>query len=327
MSSHHLHSSHRIQPQQDRDTALVTQGASENINYEIIQDSYRDWKDYNRWKTLPITHTPAYLIDNPYLLNHHRPQLCSLTLCLLSVLRLHVSTLPIWSCLLLTSALLFLMAYYAVNMAGSSMERLILSVVLITVNVARFNSFLFHIFRAHSAALSKFLCRISLCGSIIELASMSIVWLYFTFYCNMWKCIHSITVSVVVVVVLLLTLRTTFTEKSDSHTYKQTLVLTYLFLIFYNAVALIQSAHLEGFQQFIEHLAVGWFILCFSCSFLSAALEFSQIPERFWPGKFDVFFSSAALSIFMIIVSIGVYSVGFLRLYYYRISKNTCQGK
>ncbi len=64
---------------------------------EMCHDSTKKKAD---WKTISYAELPEWYDANPYLLNHHRPELNSTKLCLMSIFRIHTETANIWTHLL-----------------------------------------------------------------------------------------------------------------------------------------------------------------------------------------------------------------------------------
>ncbi|VEL22534.1 unnamed protein product [Protopolystoma xenopodis] len=63
---------------------------------------------------------------------------------------------------------------------------------------------------------------------------------------------------------------------------------------------------MEGFWQAVSSAALGWLILMALLYITGAVIYALRIPERLWPGKFDIWFNSLHSSLNGIyIISLG----------------------
>lgn len=99
--------------------------------------------------------------------------------------------------------------------------------------------------------------------------------------------------------------------------YRLLKVICFISLGFSGCVPLVHFNYHLGHLHFI----IGWLLVMGFCYLSGAAIYVLQVPERWWPGYFDYFFSSHQLWHLSIFAAVLVHYVGLMHLYEWRMTR------
>ena len=73
----------------------------------------------------------------------------------------------------------------------------------------------------------------------------------------------------------------------------------------------------DGFYEAVNNASLGWLCLMAFCYIFGAVIYAVRVPERIWPGKFDIWVSSWAVpvSVFTSIRSLGGAAMKYMYMY------------
>lgn len=73
----------------------------------------------------------------------------------------------------------------------------------------------------------------------------------------------------------------------------------------------------DGFYEAVNNASLGWLCLMAFCYIFGAVIYAVRVPERIWPGKFDIWVSSWAVSVsvFTSIRSLGGAAMKYIYMY------------
>ena len=94
---------------------------------------------------------------------------------------------------------------------------------------------------------------------------------------------------------------------------------TYLFISlgFAGVVPLVHLVYHMGYIHFIV-----WYLAAMGAFYVMGAMVYLfQIPERWWPGKFDLWFSSHQIWHLLIVAAVLTHYLGVIHMYEWRMTR------
>jgi adiponectin receptor len=242
-----------------------------------------------KWGLINVKSLPNFLNDNEYLLDNHRPELNSAKECLKSAFVLHTETWNIWTHLLGSVASIFLSIYYAKYISTEWQQTLSFSVFFFGAVFCMGASAVYHAFICHSEPVCKLLAKMDYVGVILLITTSYIPWLQFAFYCdNIIKLFYMTLVGVLAAGCISVVVQDKFREPC----YRWLRLGLFAFLGLTGLVPGIHFIISHHALQISSALPVIWLIVM-AVLYLTGGLAYaSQIPERLFPGKFDIWCQS-----------------------------------
>lgn len=253
---------------------------------------------HNAWNVCHFSHLPKWLQDNDYLHFGHRPPLASFQACFWSIFRLHTETLNIWThgvgCLffIITSVYMFLWTSYA---HVDTIDKIMLGIFLTTAILCLGFSACYHTLSCHSHSVCLLFCKLDYCGISLLIAGSIVPCLYYGFYCHFYSKIIYIVATLVLCAASLIV---SFFDKFSESQYRP--VRAGVFTAFALS-SVIPAVHWYVTHGGVAHLGTAFqsavfFILLMATLYITGVLFYAlRIPERFYPGKFDLYFHSHTL--------------------------------
>jgi len=235
---------------------------------------------------LDFKNAPSFVLDNPFIISGYRSQL-SFTDCIKSIFVFHNETLNIWTHLIGTVVFLLYLLYAMVFIIRdeSFTTKLIFGISSITVISIYFSSALYHTFKCHSAEVYELMLSLDMGSIALGISGLTSSACYFGFYC--YPNLQIFYGIFPIIFGILLWIATVVPNVCN---YSVRLV---LFVIF-TGFGIIPLIHwtIIGFgskivQLFLWRIVVMY--LLFGCGF---AIWQLRIPERWFIGKHDIWFSS-----------------------------------
>ena len=283
------------------------------------------------WKTISFDNLPHWLKDNEFLHRNYRPApMNSFRDCLKSIFRLHTETCNIWTHLL--GFVFFVILCMGVYVFGDYItwlfedvtihnlpwvEQVMLSFFFIGAMACLGCSFMFHMFNNHSHRIYKVFIQFDFYGIAFLITGSSVPAYYYAFYCTtLAKYTHiSILIALCVVCVSI-----SLWSKFSTPKYRPLRFAVFVLLGLYGVVPAIHILLTEGLEE-AEDAYAPWGLLLMAVIYISGGgLYVLRIPERFFPGKFDVWGSShQCLHVFVIAAALVHYDT-LLTMVKYRLS-------
>ncbi|CAH8526728.1 unnamed protein product [Schistosoma mattheei] len=261
------------------------------------------WK--KGWRVVHHHSLPHWLKDNDYLLRGHRPQLPSFRECFRSIFRLHTETGNIWTHLIGFVCFLVLSISFLVH-PGLNIhwqEKMVVQVFFTSAILALGFSWLFHTVYCHSERVGKLFNKLDYVGISLLVIGSFIPWIHYSFYCyNSFKLVY-------ILAVLILGGFCAFVCTQD-----------YFLSPTYRAA----RAHL---QEGVHYSALGWLILMAVLYISGATIYALRIPERLYPGKFDIWFQSHQIFHVFVVLAALVHLNGIMEIAQHRLSKGGCDNQ
>nr|XP_014434382.2 LOW QUALITY PROTEIN: adiponectin receptor protein 2-like [Pelodiscus sinensis] len=256
-----------------------------------------------RWKVIPHDVLPDWLKDNDFLLHGHRPPMPSFRACFRSIFRLHTETGNIWTHLIGFIFFLALGIGYMfspnMNYVAPVQERVVFGTFFLGANLCLCFSWLFHTVYCHSERVSRAFSKLDYSGITLLIVGSFVPWLY---YFSSYSPPQPQLICLVIVCALGITAITV--SQSDRFSTPQ-----------YRAVRAggrLARAARTG--------QIGWLFLMALLYILGAALYAARVPERFFPGKCDIWFHSHQIFHVLVVAGACVHLHGVSQLQAFRSS-------
>jgi len=269
------------------------------------------------WKNCHFEKLPAWMKDNEHLHFGHRPELQSFAECFKSIFRIHTETGNIWTHLIgFVAFVIVTVVFYIKPLCATCQldidlsEKLIFLTFFIGAILCLACSTLFHTLCCHSQLVSAIFSRLDYAGIAFLIVGSIIPWLYYGFYCQFYTRITYITA---VSLLGILTIVLTMLERFNTPDFRVWRTVTFVSLAGASTIPCLHHVAQVGFAAaFME--AYMQCTLAMAALYLTGALLYAaRIPERFLPGKCDIWFQSH--QIFHVLVIAGAF------VHYYGISE------
>jgi adiponectin receptor len=171
-----------------------------------------------------------------------------------------------------------------------------------------------HLFSAHSPDVCSMVCRLDYAGISILLAGSYFPIIFYIFYCDtalIWIYLSCISVSSIIVFIMAMA---PFFQTAKFRTARG---LSFLGL---GLLGVFPLTHMLFIPHIISHfqIAIVWFLLMGACYIIGVGFYILRIPERFYPGKFDLWGSSHNIWHLFVLAAVLCHYVGSRWSFYLR---------
>ncbi|CAH8522415.1 unnamed protein product [Heterobilharzia americana] len=272
------------------------------------------WKQ--GWKVVHHHSLPHWLKDNDFLLRGHRPQLPSFRECFRSMFRVHTETGNIWTHLIGFICFLILSISFLVR-PGLDIhwqEKMVVQVFFC---------------ERHSGAwffmrVGRLFNKLDYMGIALLVIGSFVPWIHYSFYC------HKQFKFVYITAVLILGSVCAFVCTQDyflTPAYRVARALLFISLGLSGVIPCTHYILMEGFWEGVSYSALGWLVLMAVLYISGAAIYALRIPERLYPGKFDIWFQSHQIFHVFVVLAALVHLNGILEIAQYRLTKGACNNR
>ncbi|KAK1339667.1 hypothetical protein QTO34_018221 [Cnephaeus nilssonii] len=274
-----------------------------------------------RWRVIPHDVLPDWLKDNDYLLHGHRPPMPSFRACFRSIFRIHTETGNIWIHLL--GFVLFLclgiLTMLRPNMyfMDPLQEKVVLGMFFLSTLLCLGFSWLFHTVYCHSEKVSQTFSKLDYSGIAILIMGSFVSWLYYSFYCSPQSRLIYLSIICVLGISAIIVAQW---DRFGTPKHRQTRAGVFLGLGLSGVVPTMHFTISEGFVKATTVGQIGWFFLMAVMYITGAGLFAARIPERFCPGKFDIWFQSHQIFHVLVVAAAFVHFYGVSNLQEFRYS-------
>ncbi|MFT7805554.1 adiponectin receptor protein 2-like [Arapaima gigas] len=272
-----------------------------------------------RWRVIPHDVLPDWLKDNDFLLHGHRPPMPSFRACFKSIFRIHTETGNIWTHLL---GCLFFLCLGIVYMFRPNMsfvapfqEKIVIGAFFLGAILCLSFSWLFHTVYCHSEGVSRIFSKLDYSGIAFLIMGSFVPWLYYSFYCSPQPCF------IYLIVVCILGLAAITVSQCDffaTPQYRGVRAGVFVGLGLSGVVPTLHFVISEGFLRATTIGQMGWLFLMAILYITGACLYAARIPERFFPGKCDIWFHSHQLFHILVVAGAFVHFHGVSNLQEFR---------
>uniref|UniRef100_A0A914CVY6 Adiponectin receptor protein n=1 Tax=Acrobeloides nanus TaxID=290746 RepID=A0A914CVY6_9BILA len=279
----------------------------------------RRWR---AWTLLHFDHLPVWLQDNEFLRTRHRPPLQSVMQCLKSIFSFHSETGNIWTHLLGCVAFIALATWFLCR-PGSWIiveEKVVFSFFFLGAILCLGLSCTYHTMNCHSQPVSKVFQKLDYVGIALLIIGSFIPWIYYAFYCRIAPKISYISM---IAVLGLLAIIVSLCEKFAEYKYRPLRATVFVAMGLSAMVPVFHFLITDGFLRLINEGGFYW-LSCMAFLYLFGAMIYAtRTPERFCPGKFDLWLHSHQLFHMCVVCAALVHYVGITKMAQLRL-KDSC---
>jgi len=281
------------------------------------------WHKFQSWKVIHFSHLPQWLQDNDFLHFGHRPPLPT-SECFKSIIRIHTETGNIWTHLLGVVAFIGLASFLLSRPSNELQlqEKLVFACFFIGAITCMGLSFLYHTLCCNkNKKIGRLFAKFDYCGISFLTVGSFVPWLYYSFYCD-WK-----PQVIYLSIVILLGIGAVVVSTFDFFAGPRFRPLRAGVFIFFGLSGIAPATHfgiVNGWERSVEEACLGWLILMGILYITGALLYAMRIPERFFPGKLDIWFHSHQIFHCFVIAGAFVHYHGISLMALYRLQKGDC---
>ncbi|XP_078394408.1 adiponectin receptor protein 1-like, partial [Cetorhinus maximus] len=248
---------------------------------------FKVWE--GRWRVIPHDVLPDWLKDNDFLLHGHRPPMPSFRACFRSIFRLHTETGNIWTHLIGFLFFLILGVIYMfrpnINFVAPVQEKVVFGMFFLGAVLCLCFSWLFHTVYCHSEKVSRTFSKLDYSGIALLIMGSFVPWLYYSFYCSPQpRLVYLVIICVLGITAIVVSQWDRFATPQ----YRAVRAGVFLGLGLSGLVPTLHFMIAEGFIKAATVGQMGWLFLMAILYILGVALYAARIPERFFPGKCDI---------------------------------------
>ncbi|KAL7063796.1 hypothetical protein AAHC03_04433 [Spirometra sp. Aus1] len=276
------------------------------------------------WRVVHHTSLPLWLRDNDYLLWGHRPPLTSFQACFRSIFRLHTETVNIWTHLIGSICFLVLCVSFLIQpgIKFPWQEKIIISIFFLSAIAALAFSWLFHTLHCHSEHVGVLFSKLDYIGIALLTIGSFVPWLHYSFYCHVpSKIIYSVFIIVLGLMCIVISTKDCFRTPA----YRSFRAGLFIALGLSGVIPCLHYALMEGFWETVTSPALGWLVLMAALYISGAVIYAMRIPERLYPGKFDIWFQSHQIFHVFVVLAALVHLNSILQIAETRLSEGQCR--
>uniref|UniRef100_A0A1B6H4B9 Adiponectin receptor n=1 Tax=Cuerna arida TaxID=1464854 RepID=A0A1B6H4B9_9HEMI len=260
------------------------------------------------WTVCEFRNLPDWMQDNDCLISGYRPPLVTFSACFMSIFRMHTETVNIWTHLIGCIAFLVLAVHFILSPV-SLQEKLLFGTFFLGAILCLGFSFIFHTFHCHSPYAVKLFSRLDYCGIGLLIIGSYIPWLYYGFYCRFWpKLVYFSILSVTGAGAVLISC-------SDSLQAPSLRPLRAAVFTSYAFTGVIPAVHFILVETWPVFLAKAASVLITATLYIIGAVLYAyRVPERLFPGRFDLWFQSHQIFHVLVVIATLINYQGLVNL-------------
>lgn len=182
-------------------------------------------------------------------------------------------------------------------------------------------SFAFHTVHCHSECVGRLFSKLDYCGIAMLIMGSFVPWLYYGFYCDFQpKLIYLSVVLVLGITSIVVSLWERFGEPS----FRPLRAGVFAGFGLSGVIPAVHYSIAEGWMKAISQASLGWLILMGVLYICGAMFYALRVPERFFPGRFDIWFQSHQIFHVFVIAAAFVHYHGITKMAMYRMSIGAC---
>ncbi len=289
------------------------------------------------WNAISFESLPHWLRDNEFLRHNHRPPMYSFRGCFKSMFRLHTETWNIWTHLV--GFIFFVVLSLGVYVFGDYItwlfedvqihnlpwdEQAMLFLFFLGAMACLCCSFLFHLFSSHSHKIFVLFSRLDYSGIAFLITGSSVPAYYYGFYCMR---LERYTHMTILITLCVLCVSISLWKKFSTPAYRPLRAFVFLTFGLYGFIPSLHVLFREGFTKATTGYAL-WGMLLMGCLYICGACFYiSRIPERFFPGKFDIWVNSHQVFHVFVLLAALVHYDTLLSMVKYRLHEGGCMAE
>jgi len=274
------------------------------------------------WNVMHFKMLPEWLQDNDFVCSGYRPPLPSVAECFKSIFRLHTETGNIWTHMIGCVAFLTV-AISFITRPGEEVrlqEKIIFSIFFVGVVGCLGLSCIFHTLCCHSERVGKLVLKLDYVGITLLIICSFIPWLFYGFYCHREP---KITYTASMIVLGIGCIIASSFDKFSEPSLRPVRAGLFILLALCGVIPAVHYIVKLGFWSAVDEARLDWLLLMAALYVFGTALYAMRIPERFFPGKFDIWFQSHQLFHLFVIIGAFVHYQGISEMAVRRLTA-TC---
>ncbi|KAL3852269.1 hypothetical protein ACJMK2_015934 [Sinanodonta woodiana] len=275
------------------------------------------------WRVVHHHSLPDWLRDNDFLVKGHRPPTNSFLACFKSIFRIHTETGNIWSHLLGMIAFIAIAIYFMTrpSIEIQWQEKAIFSAFFVGAILCLGFSWIFHTVYCHSQRIGKLFNKLDYCGIALLTMGSFVPWLYYSFYCRLGpKILYLVAIFILGSACIVVSLWDKFSEPH----FRGIRAGVFIALGLSGVIPALHYVITDGFYHAIHCASLGWLCLMAVLYIVGAVIYAVRIPERLFPGKFDLWFQSHQIFHMFVLAAAFVHYHGISEIAYYRLTLGDC---
>uniref|UniRef100_A0A0B6ZEQ3 Adiponectin receptor n=1 Tax=Arion vulgaris TaxID=1028688 RepID=A0A0B6ZEQ3_9EUPU len=266
---------------------------------------------------------PDWLKDNDFLLRGHRVPTNSFLACFKSIFRIHTETGNIWTHLLGMIAFLGIAAYFLTrpSIEIQWQEKAVFSAFFSGAILCLGFSWVFHTVYCHSERVGRFFNKLDYCGIALLTIGSFVPWLYYSFYCRLEP---KVTYLALIFFLGTIAIVVSMWDKFAQPQYRPLRAGVFVALGLSGVIPAMHYVITDGFWHAINFAALGWLVLMATLYIVGAVIYAARIPERIFPGKFDIWFQSHQIFHVFVLAAAFVHYHGISEIANYRLTLGDC---
>lgn len=245
--------------------------------------------------TVDYDEQPEWLQDNQYLKCGHRRPTYSYITCTRSIFQLHNETVNIWTHLIGGLYFAHLCLQLITSTILTSSDRFIIGMFLLSATLCHIMSTIYHIYNCHSEHISRVCSRMDYCGIIALITFSFVPWIHYGFYIySTLKLAYLVSTISLGTLAFNLLMQDKYSEKA----YRKLRVSVF---ILFGISGIIPGFHwlILNFDQLSTETALRFSfyrLLFMGLLYIVGTMLYAfRIPERYFPGKCDIWWHSHQL--------------------------------
>uniref|UniRef100_A0A2K6F745 Adiponectin receptor 2 n=1 Tax=Propithecus coquereli TaxID=379532 RepID=A0A2K6F745_PROCO len=220
-----------------------------------------------------------------------------------------------WGCVFFLCLGIFYMFRPNISFVAPLQEKVVFGLFFLGAILCLSFSWLFHTVYCHSEGVSRLFSKLDYSGIALLIMGSFVPWLYYSFYCNPQPCfIYLIVICVLGIAAIIVSQWDMFATPQ----YRGVRAGVFLGLGLSGIIPTLHYVISEGFLKAATIGQIGWLLLMASLYITGAALYAARIPERFFPGKCDIWFHSHQLFHIFVVAGAFVHFHGVSNLQEFR---------
>ncbi|XP_046572458.1 adiponectin receptor protein-like [Haliotis rubra] len=275
------------------------------------------------WRVVHHHSLPDWLKDNDFLLKGHRPPTGSFMACFKSIFQIHTETGNIWTHLLGMIAFMGIAIYFLSRPSVEIQwqEKAVFSAFFAGAILCMGFSWVFHTVYCHSERVGKFFNKLDYCGIALLTMGSFVPWLYYSFYCRTEP---KVAYLVLIFVLGIMCIVVAMWDKFSQPGYRPVRAGVFVGLGLSGVIPALHYVITDGFYHAINFAALGWLCLMALLYIAGAFIYALRIPERIFPGKFDIWFQSHQIFHIFVVAAAFVHYHGISEIANYRLTRGDC---
>jgi len=266
--------------------------------------------EHQGWRAQHFEELPAWRQDNEFIRGGYRPELFSFSLCLNSVLRVHNETANIWTHLVGSALFAALIAIYF-SLSQFRDEAMIFLPFFGGTAVCLACSALYHTVSCHSHEISTSFARVDYAGIPWLVVGGMLSWLQLAFQHD-----HTsrIVYSTIIPILGMTTVVMSLTDKFNAREYRAFRVMCFGLIVAFSVIPLLHCVIAIGLKRAVTEASMCHMLIIVILDLLAGIVYSCRIPERFAPGRFDIWFHSHQIHHAIVVVAALIHYMGLLEM-------------